>query len=310
MEFQTSDLIAMCSLIIALLAYRHTVKSSQSTSSQIQKTSERYFNLSSNIALAEASKKYVLLLSDVSREFEEITRELSYPALVASRNIGASFDMYDKKISDHPYLRHCFNNAITIVREAYDYELTYQTGLNITDRIRSLKYIKDDIYQNNKLEQKNSIFSFFKKECSSQTPEEKISSSTLFWDSVKEIYARISSEDEHKVFKETLKHLSQYRKLHENKRERLNELEKKLESAIKENALEMFDIQDIPNLGPKLYRVKSDICRYKELYFPDFHGIESTPISDGIAYSIYSGSIVLIASQHFMWGTISQQHPL
>ena len=132
MDVETSDLIAICSLIIAFLAYRHSVKSSQSTSARIQKVSEEHLRLSSNVALTESSQKYVLLLSDVNHQFELIIKELAYPALIASRNIGESFDKYDTGNSGHPYLRHCFHKAITLVREAYDHELTYQTDLNIT----------------------------------------------------------------------------------------------------------------------------------------------------------------------------------
>lgn len=304
MEVETSDLIAICSLIIAFLAYKHSVKSSQSTSAQMQKISEEHLKLSSNVALTEASQKYVLLLSDVNRQFEMITKELAYPALVASRNIGECFDKYDNRKSGHPYLRHCFDKAITLVREAYDHELTYQTGLNLTGRIRSLKYIKDDVSRYEKSEPERSIFSFLKKERLPQSPEEKINSSTDFWENVKEIHTRISGDEEPNLFNETLGYLDEYRKLHESKREQLQELEERLEEAIKENALEMFDIGDITNLGQKFYRVKGDIGRYRQLYFPDFQGIDSLQISDGIAYSIYAGSIVFIASQHFMWGKI------
>ena len=304
MEVGTSDLIAICSLIVAFLAYRHTVKSSQSTSAQMYKISEEHLRLSSNVALTEASQKYVLLLSDVNRQFEMITNELVYPALVARRSIGECFDKYDKGNSGHPYLRHCFHKATTLVREAYDHELTYLTGLNLTDRIRFLKSIKDDVRHYKKTASGKSIFSFLKKERPPQSPEEKIYSSTVFWDSAKEIYTRIPSSEEHSLFNDTLAYLDEYRKLHESKREQLQKLEEKLEEAIKENALEMFKIKDIPNLGRNFYRVKGDIGRYRELYFPDFHGIESVQISDGIAYSIYAGSIVFIASQHVMWGKI------
>lgn len=304
MEVETSDLIAIFSLIFAFLAYRHSVKSSQSTSEQMQKISEEHLRLSSNVALTEASQKYVLLLSDVNRQFEMITKELAYPALAASRSIGECFDKYDTRSSGHPYLRHCFHKAITLVREAYDHELTYQTGLNLTDRIRSLKHIKDDVRHYGKSEHKKSIFSFLRIKCPPQSPEEKINSSTVFWDSVKEIYTRIPSSEEPSLFNDALAYLDEYRKLHESKREQLRKLEEKLEEAIKENALEMFDIGDVPNLGQRFYRVKGDIGRYRELYFPDFHGIESVQILDGIAYSIYAGSIAFIASQHFMWGKI------
>lgn len=304
MEVETSDLIAILSLAIAFFAYKHSVKSSESTSAQMQKISEEHLGLRSNVALTEASQKYVVLLSDVNRQFEMITKELAPPALAACKSIGECFDKYDSRSNSSPYLRHCFHRAITLVRETYDHELTYQTGLNLTGRIRSLKYIKDDVLDYEKTKTEKSIFSFLKKERPPQSPEEAINSSTVFWDSVKEIYTRIPNSEEPNLFEDALGNLNEYRKLHESKREQLQLLEEKLEEAIRENSLEMFDIKDIPNLGPKFYRVKGDIGRYRELYFPDFHGIETIQISDGIAYSIYAGSIALIASQHFMWGKL------
>ncbi|OBS95570.1 hypothetical protein A9261_15455 [Vibrio tasmaniensis] len=301
---ELSEILALFSLIIAFLAYRHAVNSSLSTSKLMNDISREHLTLGSNIALTEASQKYVLLLNEVNQEFESIINELSYPALKANTNIGESLDKYDTGENKARRLRHCFHDITVIVREAYDRELTYQTGLNLTSRIRALKFIKDNVSQYVSSERDKSIFSFLKKETAPQTPEESINSSTFFWNNAKELYSRIPSEKESELFKETLDHLKEFRDLHKSKREILKSLENKLESAIKENSIEMFDIRDIPNLGAKFYRVKGDIGRYQELYFPDFHSIESVPISDGLAYSIYAGSVTFIASQHFMWGKI------
>lgn len=304
MEIGLSDLIAFFSLIIAFFAYRHTVKSSQETARQIRKISDEHLKLSSNVALSEASQKYVILLREVSREFEKIVGELSYPALEASRNIGYVFDRYDSEELGSPYLRHAFHEAITIVHKAYDRELTYQTGLNLTDRIRFLKFIKKDVASYKMEKPRKSIFSLLRKQKKPNSPEEYINSSTAFWDSVKIIYDRISSQDEPGLFKESLSCMDVYRKLHQERRERLKDLENRLDEAIKENALELFDIRGIPNLGKKFYRIKGDIDRYRELCFPDFYGIDSISVYDGIAYSLYAGSILFIASQYYVWGEI------
>ncbi|HAS8552038.1 hypothetical protein [Vibrio harveyi] len=304
MELTISELISLLSLVIAFLAYRHTVNSSLSTAKQIQNISDDHLRLNSNVALAKSSQKYVLLLHEVNSQFEEITEELSYPALKASTDIGELLDKYDDSGTGHPYLRHCFHKMITIVREAYDHELTYQTGLNLTSRVRSLKFIKDDVLEYEKNKPKKPVFSFLKKEAPPKTPEEYINLSTTFWDSAKEIYTRVPRAKESEVFKETLNIIQTYRELHESKRELLEKLENKLELAIKENSLETYDIRDIPNLGSKFYRVKGDIGRYRQLYFPDFYNLEKVSVCDGVAYSVYAGSIMFMASQHFMWGKI------
>ncbi|MEZ9738328.1 hypothetical protein AB4323_21540 [Vibrio sp. 10N.261.52.C11] len=299
-----SEILALLSMIVAFLAYRHAVNSSLSTSKLMNEISQEHLKLGANVALIEASQKYVVLLNEVNQEFEKIVKELSSSALKANTNIGEIFDRYDVSRGSSRYLRHCFHSSTVVVREAYDKELTYQTGLNLTSRIRTLKFIKENVSQYNGSKKGKSIFSFLKKEAKPETAEEYINSSVLFWDSLTELYERIPNEKESKIFEETLDCLAEFRCLHEEKRGTLKSLEERLELAIKENALEMFNLRDVPNLGNKFYRVKGDIDRYHELYFPDFYSIESVSITDGIAYSLYAGSITFIASQHFMWGKI------
>ncbi|WP_155485632.1 hypothetical protein, partial [Vibrio campbellii] len=171
MELTYSELISLFSLVIAFLAFRHTVRSSLSTAKQIQSISEEHLRLNSNVALAKSSEKYVSLLHEVNTQFEEITKELAYPALKASTGIGELLDKYDESDKGHPYLRHSFHKMVTVVREAYDHELTYQTGLNLTSRIRSLKYIREDVLEYEKHKSEKSVFSFLRKEEPPKTSE-------------------------------------------------------------------------------------------------------------------------------------------
>ena len=302
MTIETSDAIAFFSLIVAFVAYRHAVTSSRDNAKQIQDISNTHLRLSSNIAISEASQKYVSLLANVNREFEEIVGKLAYPALNASTKIGDVFDYFDTQNQAHPYLRHAFHTGITVVREAYDKELTYQTGLNLASRLRALKFIKGNVatYQPEKPDR--SIFAFLRKQNKPNGPEEIINSSTVFWDSLKTIYDRIPEEKEAELFHRTHPYIDEYSRLHRESRQRLEELEKQLEDAIKENSLEMFEIRDVPSLGTKFYRVKGDIGRVRELYFPDLHGLDGISVHDGIAYSLYAASALFIVSQHFMWG--------
>lgn len=304
MTLEISDAIAFFSLIVAFMAYRHTVVSSRDNTKQIQEISNTHLRLSSNIAISEASQKYVSLLSNINKEFEEIAGKLAYPAFDASTKIGSVFDDFDTKSQAHPYLRHAFHTGITVVREAYDKELTYQTGLNLASQLRALKFIKGDVASYEPEKSERSIFSFLKKQNKPNGPEDTINASSVFWDSLKTIYDRIPEEKEPELFRRTLPYIEEYSRLHSEFRKRLEELEKQLEDAIKENSLEMFDIRDVPGLGTKFYRVKGDIGRIKELYFPDLRGLGEIPMHDGISYSLYAASVLFIISQHFMWGKI------
>lgn len=304
MAMETSDAIAFFSLIVAFLAYRHTVVSSRDNAKKIQEISNTHLRLSSNIAISEASQKYVSLLSNINREFEAIVAKLVYPALDASTKIGSVFDDFDAQKQAHPYLRHAFHTGITVVREAYDKELTYQTGLNLVSRLRALKFIKEDVASYQPEKPDRSIFSFLRKQNKPSGPEDVINASTAFWDSLKTIYDRIPEEKETELFRRALPYIEEYSRLHKESRQRLEELEKQLEDAIKENSLEMFDIRDVTGLGAKFYRVKGDIGRVRELYFPDLNGLGEIPVHDGISYSLYAASVLFIVSQHFMWGKI------
>lgn len=302
MTIATSDFIALCSLIVAFFAYRHSVTSSQDNAKQIQIISNTHFQLSSNIAISEASQKYVSLLANVNREFEEIVGKLADPAARASRLIGDTFDDFDSQQLTLPYLRHAFHTAITVVREAYDEELTYQTGLNLVFRLRALKFIKGDVATYQPETPDRSIFSFLKKQNKPNNPEEIINASTAFWDSLKTIYSRIPEEKEAALFRHIYRYIEEYSCLHRESHQRLDALEKQLEDAIKENSLEMYQIRDVPSLGTKFYRVKGDIGRIRELFLPDLDGLGGHPTQDGVAYSLYAACVLYIVSQHYMWG--------
>jgi hypothetical protein len=235
-------------------------------------------------------------------EFEEIVKNLSAPARSVCTKIGIVFDQFDSEQMAHPCLSHAFETSISIVRKAYDKELISQTGDNLEWRIEALRFLKDDVIKYKKVKLKKSIFSFWKKLQNPKTPEEIIDSSTDFWNSVETIYDRIPENKVADLFIQTSKHLSEYSQLHNEIIEKLESLERRLEDAIKENTLEMFNIEEIPNLGQKFYRVKGDIDRYKKLSFLDYYEMGNDLVYDGIGHSIYAGSIVFIASQHFMWG--------
>ncbi len=302
MEISVSELLAFFSVIVAALAYRHSVESSNASSKQIQEISNNYLRMTSNIALNQASQKYVLLLKEVNDEFEGIVNKISSHALEGSMNIGNIFDSIDTNAMSHPHLRHAFHECITTVRNAYDRELTYQTGLNLMSRIRFLKYIKNDVVSYSKSKVGKSLFTFFKKSTKNKTPEEIINTSTQFWESLKIIYERTPLNSEPELFRKVSECVSEYSKLHKEVRCNLESLEKKLEDAVKENELETFDIRENAGLGYKLYQVKGDIGRYRELYFPDLHGLDDVPVHEGVAYSIYIGSVLYVASQYHAWG--------
>jgi hypothetical protein len=302
MKVGPSEIIAFLSFLVAFAAFRHSIRSSKSMSKQIQNISDSHLRLSSNVAFSQASQEYVSLLSEVNMEFEEIVKNLSTPAHEVCIKIGNVFNQFDSEQRVHPYLSDAFDTSISIVSKAYGKELIYQTGGNLKWRINALRFLKDDVVKYKKAKLKKSIFSFLKKLQNPKTPEEIIDSSTDFWNSVETIYDRIPEDKVPELFNKISKHLSEYSQLHNEIIEKLESLERRLEEAIKKNKLEIFNIEAIPNLGKKFYRVKGDIDRYKKLSIIDYHEIGSDFVSDGIAYSICAGSIIFIASKHFMWG--------
>jgi hypothetical protein len=309
MELATSDIIAIGSAVISTLTLIHTVQSAKANSLQIEELARRYERHTGLIATHQASQKYVALLSDVSLRFEEILAKLAYPASEAQRAIGEVFDSFDSKPGEHPYLRHAFQDLVDRVRKAYDFELTYQTGLNLADRIRQLKFIRSefDQYMEARADTppKKSFFDlFFKRQSQPASPEDYIRRSAEFWQSLNSIYERIPREREPEVFSKALECIAEYRRLHEASRDELQELELRLENGLKENSLELIKIENTPILGDKYTRTKGDIARALAFYFPDFYHIESIQVEDGIAYSLYAGSILRIMADHHTWGRL------
>ncbi|MCP1479518.1 hypothetical protein J2Y88_001829 [Pseudomonas chlororaphis] len=306
MSLSVSEVIALFSLGVAVFAYRHSVGAAQRNSRQIEEIASNQMRLSSSIAMGEASQKYVALLSDVNREFEGMVKKLSHAALMATTNICSTLDEFDTDRTAHPRLRHALHDCVEIVRQAYDQELSYQTGANLAFRLRSLKSIKDDIAAYESPKGMDSIFSFLRQQPRPSRPEELIHGSALFRNSLKTLYKRIPADREAMLFTQVVPHIKEFVELHSEYRDRLRALELQLDEAIKENSLEMFKICNVPGLGPEFYRVKGDICRISNLYFPDLYRAEEIAehIQDGVAHSLYVASTLFIVSQHFMWGKI------
>jgi hypothetical protein len=304
MEIQTSDLIAFTSLAVAIMAHRHSVNSSRENDRRVDKIVETYLAHSSSIALAEQSQKYVTLLARVNKDFEEIMDRLAYPALRASTRIGEVLDQFDNEQGQHPYLRHALNTAVEAVLRAYDRELTYQTGLNLASRLRELKHVRKDVASYEPENPPPRIVSFLRRRREPTSPEEKLSASPSYWESLKSLYARVPRSAEPELFRQVLALTRDFSELHKEARPRLSELEHELESALRENAFEMYELRKVPGLGPRFDRVKGDIDRVSELYFPDFFGIENFDVGEGIAYSLYAATVLYIVSQRFMWGRL------
>lgn len=306
MNLSVSEVIALFSLVVAFLAYKHSVSAAQKNARLVQEVASNQMKLTANIAMAQASKKYVVLLSEVARDFDGMVEQLSHVALEATKNIGNTFDRFDSQRHSIPYLRHALHTSTELVRAAYDQELSYQTGPNLAFRLVMLKGIKADAVAYEPSKRPTPLFSFLRQVQRTSSPEDALRDSPLFWHSVKTLYERIPEDRESALFVAVVAHIKAFVILHSQFREPLLALEKKLEEALKENALEMFRIHDVPGLGAEFKRVKGDLCRIKALYFPDLYRVEefADQMPDGIANSVYITSILFIVSQRFMWGKL------
>jgi len=301
MKIEFSELIAFFSLVVAFIAYTHSVESAKSNSRQVQRIADNQLQLSENIALSEAGQKYVLLVSEISYKFEKIANDVGGQAREAIQKIGEVFDKYDMKEMSSPYLRHAYHHNIQIVRECFDNEMTYQTGMYIT---ANLRFFIMDINRHvlTPVDDNKSWFSFFIRSKKLQSPEDKINHTKEFWRNIKTIYERIPLTKEADLFSEVFEHIQGYIEEHEKISDKLDVFLEQLKNARNENSLELFKIHNTPYLGKNFDKIEGDIGRFKELYFPEFYGIKDVHVSDGIVKSLYAGSIMYIASQRFRWG--------
>ncbi len=301
-----SETIPILSLIVAFLAYRHTIKSSRDSSLQIHKIAYDHQRLIAHTALNQASQKYVALVRDTSKEFDAIIEDLSRTALESNQKIRDIFDKYDLPSEKGGHLRHAIHQCATIVEEAYDLELTYQKGLNLIDRLRwELRGInREDILSIDFSEKTPLIKKIFQGKIIAKTPEEYIHQSDKYWNNIYTLYSKIPESKESDIFNEVLKVVAAYSKKHKNYRDTLKGLEERLKDGISENDLELFKIQDISPLWKKYKRLKSDINIISEFHFPDFYQWDESGIEfiEGISLSLYSYVILYIVSQRCSWG--------
>jgi septin family protein len=244
----------------------------------------------------------VVLLDDVINEFEEITKELYYPAFTAYRNISNMLEKYDSKSRpSYPHLRHSYYSCIKQIRMYYDYQLTYQTGSCLVGQIRHSDVSNYKI----EVDSKTSIYKFIKYIFMPDSSKIRSTTSEEFGINYENLIDSIPNEKASEIFKKTLELTSEYAGLHKNARSKLEKLENRLDKAIKKNNLEMIKISDMPNLREKFYRIKGDLGRFQELYFPDIQLLEGEVdvyMPNGIDISLYVGSVLMIASDYSSWG--------
>lgn len=298
------DWLPYISTGIAFLAYRNTVKSGSATSNLARDISEDHKNLNAYFALRLATEKYVPQISSINKDFKKIVKELSESAYGTLNKIEESIDKYDTSEKRHPYLRHCYHRMIEEVRRAYDKDLAYQHSAYVMPNLRGLKLIRFDVDAPELKGFKPSFFFSRWRKTEPLTPSQVLDLSTSFWGNAEQIYTRVPREKEHEFFSETLALLKEYRDLHAQHSDKLKELSCQLAEIICENEVEMFQITEVPVLGQKFRKLQRDIEYYRNFGFQDFSGLESAQIHDGIAFSVYAGSVLFILSQNFMWGKL------
>lgn len=292
----TGNIIGILSLVVTYKAFRHTVKKSE--------FKEWHQDLASKKMLSEAGEKYATLLNEVAEEFCSVMDEIKASSRKSHNKIYEHFNKYDRSAPGEPNLRHRFYNVTEAIRDAYDDLLITQPGLHIINRLRFLKHIEEDFRGWNKKGRtlKEALSYYFGDKRSPTSPEEALYASRRFSENVSKIYESFSKEEEPKLFSEIFPHIRNHLTTHEQHYEKLEELSKRLNKGIMENSREPIHIKEIPHLGRTYYQIKKDIERVKALWLIDMSGLDDIPVYDGVAYTIYSASVLYILSQYDLWG--------
>ncbi len=304
----TNTIIALLSLTVAFMAYRQFAVLSIASREQNQKNASESQRISINLAINDASKEYVELFNEVNNEFKEITKELYYPAFNSYRNISNMLEKYDSKSRpSYPHLRHAYYSCIKQIRKYYDYKLTYQTGSCLVGQIRHCDISNYKI----EIQPEKSLYRYIKNMFMNSSSKIASTTSEEFGINYKNLIDSIPSEKASEIFKKTLEITSEYASLHRKAKLKLEKLESCLETAINKNKLEMIKISDMPNLREKFYRIKGDIDRFQELYFPDIQLLEGENdlyMPNGINITLYVGSVLMIASEYSSWGLYTNKN--
>ena len=322
--------ISALSLILAYLSYRQAYKISNNTAQQLEELSIKHRNLIFALETTKVAQKYVKVLSACQLSSEKSLRYLASVALQTRKEVGEVFDFYDSQKFKTPYLRHSFHRATEIVRNAYDFELTYQTGLNLIERLRSLKFLdKDDIANHTqKTIHDFSILKFFKGNISNrlkpyfkisqhsqieelhvdnerfEKPEIIINKNSEFWSHLKEIYNRIPEKDIPFLYSKAHNYLKKYCSEFDQIKNVLLKNTETLGQILQENELEPISLKDIPNLGDKFHHFYGKCSRLIHFDLIDIRALDEVFDSSGISILIYAGSCLAIVGSHMLWGEI------
>lgn len=239
----------------------------------------------------DARKEYVKEIMEVEKQFHLLLGTLNDVSEKSHRELSYLFDRFDSARQPCCNLSGEFFKITEYVKDVYSPMLDYQTGLNLIDRVRALKRIDRNTFAKEEGGHHHYMFFWRKKKYGSLSPEDRLRSSKLVHTVLSNIYGRIPVSNEEELFTQGYKWIEVYKDSHEQIREPLSMLSKKLKSKLRQNSYESIKLEDM-GLSLQYKRLIGDIDRVLNLTFFDLRDPNGFLIDNSIGKLIYAGSVM------------------
>ncbi|WP_162300267.1 hypothetical protein, partial [Salinivibrio sp. HTSP] len=148
-----------------------------------------------------------------------------------------------------------------------------------------------------------SFFDRFKRIVPTKNGRERLYRQNYFWECLKELNLGLSSQQQSSTFSDAVSFVKEYNELLESHISKLDDLEKKLKSALNKNSLEEYKIDNMPILGRGFYKTYRNIKTIKALNFQEFNNIGEN-IPHALTLTLYIATICYMITTHDTWGEI------
>jgi hypothetical protein len=309
-NYESSSLfISVISALIALWA----IIISRNTASDQRQIAYRTQLLEARNLAATHHGKYSELLFSVQSEVQQQKDLLARAARDSLSRICHLFDQFSSREAGRS-TRHIFREACKLIYEGFRPQLTWQTGLNLSDRYVSFRYAEDDLQtllsQKQTLEARATkevlnLEAEYKKDPNQQL-EQLVLASAKFQLLLLELYNRVGPQDRQLLFKAAIEAIAPFISTHDESRPVLSEAQERLRHGLEQNALEEFSLRDkSPTLYAEYKRELAKLNVLEELSLSNTKVLARVEISTPIAELLYVGGLLFSIQMCWNWGSKS-----
>jgi hypothetical protein len=297
MSISYSDALATIALLVSIgCAYYAKI---QSKYARLAFSDTRRAHLSNN------HKSYYQKLVGAQNQLKPDLRLLSEKASAVLTSIVDLCDSHDKSPKSGRYLRHLVHEAAEMIFTAFNGQLGWQSGRNITYRFYQFKHCEQDLnpcqhYSGNE-EFRRTLHAAFRGNPNA-FQEAELLKDAYFCELVEQARSRLDEKKAHKLLLLIQEMLNDFIKYYDDLRPQLIEKSDYLEGLLKEGEMEHFKLSESYTIHRALSYRKVTLNSLYYLHFPRISQDIARHISTPTSYVIYTCALLHAIQSFHSWG--------